>query len=171
MYRRESKRACRASELLFDRKPNSLDLLDRIFKTASFAVEWSIIWKLIIWNIDRRLLSDRLASFKRGTRYSRAGGIESVQIVNTVHELRVIRTKAIISTKGLYWDINLRYQSWEIREVYRQLEVEAEKEIQKFIWDQWFEIPNLSDNSFHWHGDYMPNGQPNCLILDHCNVK
>ena len=50
-----------------------------------------------------------------------------------------------MSTKGLYWDINLRYQSWEIREVYKQLEVEAEQEIQKFIWDLYFEIPNLSD--------------------------
>ena len=33
-----------------------------------------------------------LATFKRGTRYSRAGVKESVQRVNAVHELRVIHT-------------------------------------------------------------------------------
>ena len=71
--------------------------MDRIFRPASVAVKWLLIevihWTVEpIWNSDRRLFSDRLASFKRGTRYSRAGGIESVQRVNAVHELIVICT-------------------------------------------------------------------------------
>ena len=53
LYRRESKRSCSARELLFVNKQNrivirdnnSLELLDRIFSTASFAFEWSIIGK------------------------------------------------------------------------------------------------------------------------------
>ena len=53
MYGSETKRACRARELLFVDKHNriiirynnSLELLNRTFNTASFAVEWSLICK------------------------------------------------------------------------------------------------------------------------------
>ena len=51
-------------------------------------------------------LGYRLASYKRGTRYSRAGGTESVHKVNAVHELTGICTSVQrLSIKGLYWDI------------------------------------------------------------------
>ena len=53
MYRRESKRPCRARELLFFNKPNriiimdnnGLEFLGKLFSTGSFAVEGSIIRK------------------------------------------------------------------------------------------------------------------------------
>ena len=45
-----------------------------------------------IWNRDRRLFIERLASFKRETRDAWHGGIESVPRVNAVHEQRVICT-------------------------------------------------------------------------------
>ena len=78
LYGSETKRACRAREVLFVDKHNRI-----IIRYNN---------SLVICNSDKGLFIERLKLFKRGARDSRAGSIGSVQRGNAVHNRRVICT-------------------------------------------------------------------------------